>query len=211
MANNEKIKAAGVAPVEQTFGDTWTSQIFVLADYHNVEAANPGWAEEYTNNEAKFATTPEAEEGFQHLQDVQDAGVLNEDYASAKFTEGLDAVATGKAAHYPMITFGIPAIATGVSPDKVDDVGFFAMPGDDAASNGATIWMPSGLYIPKTVEGEKLESAKKFQAFAASPEGCEARPVPLRWVGRSRSRPASCPPTSPLPSSTSTPTSTRGT
>ena len=49
------------------------------------------------------------------------------------------------------------------------------MPGDDAASNGATIWMPSGLYIPKTVEGEKLESAKKFQAFAASPEGCEAQ------------------------------------
>src|SRR4029077_4816445 len=51
MANNEKIKAEGVAPVEQTFGDTWTSQIFVLADYHNVEAANPGWAEKYTNNE----------------------------------------------------------------------------------------------------------------------------------------------------------------
>ena len=49
------------------------------------------------------------------------------------------------------------------------------MPGDDAASNGATLWMPSGLYIPKTVEGEKLEAAKKFQAFAASPEGCEAQ------------------------------------
>lgn len=174
MANNEKIKAAGVAPVEQTFGDTWTSQIFVLADYHNVEAANPGWAEKYTNNKAKFATTPEAEEGFQHLQDVKKAGDLNEDYASAKFTEGLEAVATGKAAHYPMITFGIPAIATGVSPDKVKDVGFFAMPGADASSNGATVWMPSGLYIPKTVEGKKLDSAKKFQAFLASPEGCKA-------------------------------------
>ena len=35
--------------------------------------------------------------------------------------------------------------------------------------------MPSGLYIPKTVEGEKLEAAKKFQAFVASPEGCEAQ------------------------------------
>jgi raffinose/stachyose/melibiose transport system substrate-binding protein len=174
MANNEKIEAAGVTPVEQTFGDTWTSQIFVLADYHNVEAAHPGWAEEYTNNEAKYATTPEAEAGFQHLQDVQDAGYLNEDYASAKFTEGLEAVATGKAAQYPMITFGIPAI-TGVAPDKVDDVGFFAMPGDDAATNGATLWIPSGLYIPKTVEGEKLESAKKFQAFLASPEGCAAQ------------------------------------
>ena len=172
MANNEKIKAEGVAPVEQTFGDTWTSQIFVLADYHNVETANPGWAEQYTNNEAKFATTPEAEEGFQHLQDVQEAGFLNEDYASAKYVDGLDAVATGKAAHYPMITFGIPGIPT--DPRQVDDVGFFAMPGEDAASNGATIWMPSGLYIPKTTEGEKLEAAKKFQAFAASAEGCEA-------------------------------------
>ena len=88
MANNEKIKAEGVAPVEQTFGDTWTSQMFVLADYHNVEAANPGWAEQYTNNEAKFATTPEAEEGFQHLQDVQDDGLLNEDYALGQVHRG---------------------------------------------------------------------------------------------------------------------------
>ena len=173
MANNDKIKAAGVAPVEQTFGDTWTSQIFVLADYHNVQAANPTFAEDYTNNEAKYATTPEAEEGFQHLQDVAEADYLNSDYASAKFTDGLAAVATGEAAHYPMITFGIPAI-DGVAPDNVDDVGFFAMPGDDASTNGATLWQPSGLYIPKTTEGDELEAAKKFQAFLASPEGCEA-------------------------------------
>ena len=33
MANNEKIKAAGKAPVIQTFGDTWTSQLFVLGDF----------------------------------------------------------------------------------------------------------------------------------------------------------------------------------
>ena len=31
MANNAKIKAAGIAPVIQTYGDTWTSQLFVLA------------------------------------------------------------------------------------------------------------------------------------------------------------------------------------
>ena len=41
MANNAKIKAAGKAPVIQTFGDTWTSQLFVLADYYNVQAAAP--------------------------------------------------------------------------------------------------------------------------------------------------------------------------
>ena len=42
MANSEKIKAAGkAAPIIQTFGDTWTSQMWVLADFYNVLAQNP--------------------------------------------------------------------------------------------------------------------------------------------------------------------------
>jgi raffinose/stachyose/melibiose transport system substrate-binding protein len=41
MANNEKIKAAGKTAVIQTFGDTWTSQLFVLGDFFNVQAAVP--------------------------------------------------------------------------------------------------------------------------------------------------------------------------
>ena len=109
MANNAAIKKAGkAAPVEQTFGDTWTSQIMVLADYHNVQAANPTFAEDYTSNKAKFATTPEALAGFEKLQALFDAKYLNEDFASAKFNDGLAAVAKGTAAHYPMITFGDP-------------------------------------------------------------------------------------------------------
>ena len=49
-ANNEAIKAAGIAPVGATFGadSTWTSQLFVLADYYNVQAAIPDFAEQYT-------------------------------------------------------------------------------------------------------------------------------------------------------------------
>jgi hypothetical protein len=38
-----------------------------------------------------------------------------------------------------------------------------------------TIWMPAGLYIPKSTEGAQLEAAKKFVAFVASPEGCEVQ------------------------------------
>ena len=38
MANNAKVKAAGIDPVIQSYGETWTSQLFVLADYHNVAA-----------------------------------------------------------------------------------------------------------------------------------------------------------------------------
>ena len=38
-----------------------------------------------------------------------------------------------------------------------------------------TVWPgTSALYIPKSVEGDKLEAAKKFIAFAATQEGCDA-------------------------------------
>jgi raffinose/stachyose/melibiose transport system substrate-binding protein len=53
MANNAKIKAAGIDPVIQTYQDTWTSQLFVLADFHNVAAADPSWAEKYTNGQGE--------------------------------------------------------------------------------------------------------------------------------------------------------------
>ena len=175
MANNKKIKeAGGVDPVEQTYGETWTSQLFVLGDYHNVEAKVPNFAADYTANKVHYADTPAALAGFQHIQEVKDAGYLNKDYASAKLTDGIKAVATGKAAHYPQLG-GSASNIDNVAPGKTNDVGFFALPGDDAATNGLTIWPgTSALYIPKSVEGDKLEAAKKFVAFAATQEGCDA-------------------------------------
>lgn len=172
MANNEKIKAAGKAPVIQTFGETWTSQLFVLADYYNVQAAVPDFADEYTANKAKYASTPAALKGFERQEEIFKAGYLNADFAAAKFADGLRMVATGEGAHYPMLTFAIGGIAQDY-PDDLKDVGFFAMPGDDAAKNGLTVWMPAAVYIAKTTEHP--DEAKKFLAFIASTKGCDVR------------------------------------
>jgi raffinose/stachyose/melibiose transport system substrate-binding protein len=175
MANNKKIKeAGGVDPVEQTYGETWTSQLFVLGDYYNVEAAVPNFAADYTANKVKYATTPEALAGFQHIQDVKDAGYFNKDFASAKLNDGMKAVATGAAAHYPQL--GASAANTeNVAPGKSNDVGFFALPGNDAAKNGMTVWPgTTAMYIPKSVEGDKLAAAKKLVEFAATQQGCDA-------------------------------------
>ena len=73
-----------------------------------------------------------------------------------------------------MLTVAVGKIAT-ANPQEIGDVGFFAQPGDDAAKNGLTIWMPAGVYIPKTTEGAKLDAAKKFAAFVASKEGCDVQ------------------------------------
>lgn len=170
MANNEKIKAAGKVAVAQTYKDTWSSQLFVLADYFNVQAANPTFAADYTANKAKYASTPAAMKGFEYLEQVNKAGYLNADYGAATFDDGVRMVANGEAAHYPMLTFALGNVKQNF-PDKLNDVGFFAQPGDDAAKNGLTVWMPSGIYV--AAKSTNVEAAKGFAKFVASPEGCK--------------------------------------
>jgi len=173
MANNAKLKAAGIAPVVQTYQDTWTSQLLMLADFHNIAVQDPDWATKYTANQAKFEQAPGLQ-SFQRLEQVHKAGYENKDYRSAKYEQGLKELATGKGAQYPMLTFAVGALAA-ANPDEVGDIGFFAQPGDDASKNGMTLWLPGATYIPKTTSGAKLDAAKKFLAFTVTPEGCETQ------------------------------------
>lgn len=168
IANSKKIKAAGIAPVIQTYQDTWTSQLLVLGDFHNVAAAEPDFTKNYTENKAKFAADPNAIKGFQHLQQIHDLKLQNSDFASATLVKGLQMLATGKGAQYPMLSTVISGIKAS-NPDQLNDIGFFALPGDDAADNGLTAWFPNALYVPKTTTGDKLAAVKKLLAFAASP------------------------------------------
>jgi raffinose/stachyose/melibiose transport system substrate-binding protein len=109
-ANNEVILDAGIAPVGQTYSDTWTSQLFVLADFYNIQNEDPDWAEQYTAGDAKYVDTP-ALAGFQRLEEGFDAGWYQEDFGSATFEDGLALLATGEVAHYPMLTFALGGIA----------------------------------------------------------------------------------------------------
>jgi raffinose/stachyose/melibiose transport system substrate-binding protein len=170
MSNNAKIAEAGKVPVAQTYGDTWTSQLFVLADYYNVQAAEPDFAERYTANQAKYAESEAAMRGFKYLQDVYEAGYLNEDFGAASFPDGMRMVATGEAAHYPMLTFAVGTVQQN-NPENINDIGFFAQPGASADTNGLTVWMPTAMYVSK--DAEEPELAKEFLSFVASQEGCE--------------------------------------
>ena len=52
---------------------------------------------------------------------------MNEDFGAATYDDGLRMVATGEAAHYPMLTFAIGALKQNY-PENLADVGFFAQP-----------------------------------------------------------------------------------
>ncbi|WP_030443031.1 ABC transporter substrate-binding protein [Actinoplanes subtropicus] len=174
MANNAKIKAAGIAPVIQSYGETWTSQLFVLGDFANVLTADPQFPDQYTKNQAKYATTPAALAGFQHLQQVHDLGYQNKDYASAKVPDALRYLAQGKGANYPILS-ALMSELIAENPGSENKIGLFAIPGTDASQNKLTVWSPAGVYIPTTTTGAKLDAAKKFLAYIASSDGCNSQ------------------------------------
>lgn len=171
MANNAAIKAAGKTAVEQTYGDVWTSQLLQLGDFYNIYASDENWADQWTNNEVKFATTPEGVRSFEKVQELAEGGYFNADFASALLDDGLRAVATGEAGHYPMFAGLYTSLLT-IAPDNVEDIGIFAVPGDDASKNGATVWLPPAVYAPANTKHP--EEVKKFLAFVASKAGCDA-------------------------------------
>ncbi len=181
MANNAAIaEQTNKAPIIQTYADTWTSQLFVLADYFNVQAVEPDFADRYTGNEAKYATTPAALRGFELLQETFEAGYYNEDFGAANYNDGLRMVATGEGVHYPMLTFAIGAIQQN-TPDLLEDVGFFAQPGPEGAANGLTVWAPAAVYV--SADTEHPEIAKDFLNFIASPDGCDVITATLGVTG----------------------------
>jgi raffinose/stachyose/melibiose transport system substrate-binding protein len=172
MANNAKIKKAGLVPVINSFKDSWTTQLFVLGDHFNVAAAMPGFEKKFTNNKIVLANNKATLAGFSYLEQIRKAGYTNKDAAATTFAKALEYLALGKGAHYPMLSAGIDTIVSNF-PTKAPDIGFFAQPGTSAKSNGATIWMPAGVYIPKTTK--VLEEAKKFVAWTVSKESFQVQ------------------------------------
>ncbi|SFB06419.1 raffinose/stachyose/melibiose transport system substrate-binding protein [Cohnella sp. OV330] len=164
-ANNEKIKAAGKTAVIGSYKDSWTSQLILLADQFNVQAAAPTFADDFTAGTAKFATTPAALRSFEKLAEMKP--YLNKDYLSTTYDQALKMLVDGTGVQYPMLTFALSNIFA-TYPDKIDDIGVFAQPGDSADSNGLTVWMPAAISIYK--DGKNVEAAKKWLAFFDTPE-----------------------------------------
>jgi raffinose/stachyose/melibiose transport system substrate-binding protein len=191
-ANADKIKAAGITPVIETFKDTWTSQLFVLGDYYNLQTASPNFAKDYTANKTKYATDPNAVKGFQKVADVKAKGYVNDNYGSATQAQGMKLLAQGKGAMYPMLSNAVALLPA----DQANKIGFFGIPGDDAAKAGATVWEPGGAYIPKASKNVAL--AKKFIAFMNTKAGTEAystaTPPTGPYLVKGLTLPASAPP-----------------
>jgi raffinose/stachyose/melibiose transport system substrate-binding protein len=168
MANSEKIKAAGKTAIIASYKTTWTSQLFVLGDFYNVQTQVPTFAKEYTANKVKYATTPAALRGFEKTQEPFKKGYYNKDFQSVTYDAALKMLADGTGVQYPMLTSAIDTINQNF-PDKVNDIGVFPLPSDNESINGLTVWLPGAIYVNK--KGKNVAAAKKFLEFFISADG----------------------------------------
>lgn len=173
MANSEKIKAAGKTAVLQTYGTTWTSQLFMLGDFANINAVDPNWAKNWTNNKVNYESQPGLG-GFQDTEAIYKAGFINSDAASLTIDDGMKLLAKGDAVQFPILSGNITTVQQN-SPDLVKDLGFFPIPTRLGSKSTLTTWVPNALYIPTTTKGKNLEAAKAFIAYVEGDGGCQAQ------------------------------------
>ena len=170
LNNCETLKENGKTAVIGSFGDSWTSQLVFLADYYNVTAEVPDFSAEFEAGKAKYATTPIAAKSFEKYEDL--IPYYNEDSAVATYDDGCTMLAEGEGAHYFMQTQALSNIYSLFGKEAADNIGFFAVPGENADSNGMTMWPANAVYISS--DTEHLEDAVRFLEFYISDEALDA-------------------------------------
>lgn len=170
LKNCETLKEAGETAVIGTFGSSWTSQLVFLADYYNITAEEPDFSKNFEAGEAKYASTPIATRSFEKYEDL--IPYYNEDCAVATYDDGCAMLAEQQGCHYFMQTQALSNIASLYGKETADEIGFFAVPGNDAGSNGMTVWPANGVYVSK--DTEKLEDVIRFLEFYISDEALDA-------------------------------------
>jgi len=182
-ANNEVILASGRVPVIASYRDSWTAQLLLLADFHNLQIQAPNFAEQYSINQAHFATTPAALRGFERLADVFERGFINADHMAMTHDMALEKLVSGEGVHYPMLTFALDSIYATFGEDAANNIGIFAQPADNAAHTGLTVWMPDGWFANQ--DSPNLEYVLQFFDFFLSERGQSVLIGVARGVGPS--------------------------
>ena len=117
-----------------------------LGDNYNVLAENPTFADDFTAGTAKFATTDAGVRSFDKYADLVD--MYNADASAATYDDSIEAMATGQATHWIILTQVVPAMIA-LHPECEENVGIFGIPGDDPENCGITVWEPNAWYINK--------------------------------------------------------------
>lgn len=168
LANCEVLKAAGEDAVIGSFADSWTAQVPYLGDHYNVNAASPDFAQEFEAGTAKYAVNKAGLTSFQKMEDL--IPYYNSDYLATSYDDACEMLVEGKGAQWFMLSSALGNMYS-LYGDDINKIGCFAIPGDDAANTGITVWEPNALYVNKN--SEKIDDIIRFFEFYISADGLD--------------------------------------
>lgn len=168
MSACDKLKSSGVQPIgagvkDGFFGEwylvnTLTQNLESPADALNLFIGNLDWRE------------PKYHEHWVKLQELKEAGYINDDVNSLQLYQGIQLMQTKKAA---MALDTTPDIPNNQKQLGADNVGYFVMPTfGTGAMAGIPILDTQGFGIP--AKGQNQDVAAKFLEFMHSPERVQA-------------------------------------
>lgn len=166
----EKIKAMGVIPVYYSAKDAWSVQPPTISGILNDAAERGtdtfGLMEQINTNKLKYEDCTNFVDSIQKTKELIDLGYVNETYLSDTVDSAHQALADGECAIFINGTWCADNINEKF-PDKIDDIGAFAIPTSDG-DNYINMFTPYSLAL--TTNCKDVELGKKVLNFIASKE-----------------------------------------
>lgn len=168
LGNLQALKNAGLDGMGISLNELVSSQLPFLADNYQVMYRNPDFAREFTLGNISFAESAEGLRSWERYEEL--TPYFNEDCASASKKEIEERFFEGGLGHVICFTSQIPGWIKTYG-EKIDNVGFFALPGDTGEETGLTVWPSNGIYGYK--KSKNIEAVTAFMEWYISEEGLE--------------------------------------
>lgn len=167
LAVCEKIKAAGKTPVYISGKEDWTVQLWPMLGFMREfkAAGSSSMMDQLNTNKDKYATKQLFIEANKRQLDLKAKGYFNQSMMSETYANAQKALVDGTAAMYCMGSWVIDEILAAY-PDKVGDLGAFAIPFD--GNDALPAWMPWVMMAPEA--GKNSDIARNIVMKWASKE-----------------------------------------
>lgn len=166
----EVIKKNGVTPIYEIVGDMWHTPLYINQAAADANLNNPGLYDRLNTNKAKFADVREFQLCIARMKELADKGYLGETFMSNTWTNGTEALGTGKYAMMLGYTSWQSEVARDYPDSKAENFKMFASPLAVEGTAKCFATSAGGIVALIYKDGRNVEAARKYFEYRTRPE-----------------------------------------